>query len=55
MVIDSLDHENVHGAAEAFNTANAAWRKSEWVEALQWYKQAARLNPSLANAHLGMA
>jgi predicted O-linked N-acetylglucosamine transferase (SPINDLY family) len=55
MVIDSLDHENVHGAAEAFNTANAAWRKSEWVEALQWYQQAARLNPSLANAHLGMA
>jgi predicted O-linked N-acetylglucosamine transferase (SPINDLY family)/Tfp pilus assembly protein PilF len=55
MVNDSLDHENVHGAAEAFNTANAAWRKSEWVEALQWYQQAARLNPSLANAHLGMA
>ena len=52
---NTTDRESATKAAESFNTANAAWRKAEWVEALQWYRQAARLNPSLAIAHLGMA
>jgi protein O-GlcNAc transferase len=52
---DSAKRASVLRAAESFNTANASWRKGDWAQALQCYKQAVVLDPSLALAHLGMA
>jgi protein O-GlcNAc transferase len=42
-------------AAQAFNTANAAWRTQDWAGALAAYSQACELDASLAAAHLGRA
>ena len=46
---------NAVKAAESFNAANAAWRKGDWAEAIERYRHAGSLNPSLAQAHLGIA
>ena len=41
--------------ALAFNAGNAAWRKAQWVEALEAYSAATTLQPTFTDAHLGRA
>jgi protein O-GlcNAc transferase len=49
------DQAEALSAAQAFNTANAAWRTQDWAAALASYTQACELDPAMALAHLGRA